>query len=421
MKNWINLKSSIIDKKLCTSCGTCIGMCPTNAITFEDGKIIGDIKKCINCGLCIDNCIGDGFDYKYFNKLVFNADLEEINLDIGYYKKIYSGYSTTPNIRKNASSGGIVTEILIGLMEKGVIDGAVTISQNAKIPYKFEVKIAKSIDEIINSSQSKYVIVPTNEIIKEITKLEGRYAFVGLPCQIQGMRKLTEKRNDIGSKIFVYIGLFCGFNIEFGGTQFLLDKLGIRNEDICKLEYRAKEETTGLRIKTNKEKIFLDKHSYNFINVLYSPKRCWKCYDLTSEFADISVGDAWEKGNLGWSRVITRTDKGEEIIQNLFKDRRIYIENSCEEDIYSTQKQLIDYKKKWFWIRKQLMKNFPSYNIDTIKLNNKDKIKAYVFYLILLLGKTNIVRILVKLVPFNLVGKLSKGTRNFLKGVRNEK
>ena len=40
----------------CVKCGTCIKVCPSNAITIEDNEFIIDLRKCIFCGNCQYYC-----------------------------------------------------------------------------------------------------------------------------------------------------------------------------------------------------------------------------------------------------------------------------------------------------------------------------------------------------------------------------
>lgn len=47
----------VVDKDLCVGCGTCVNLCPAQAMKFdEDGKAVCDAASCVDCGTCIENC-----------------------------------------------------------------------------------------------------------------------------------------------------------------------------------------------------------------------------------------------------------------------------------------------------------------------------------------------------------------------------
>lgn len=47
----------MIDKNKCIGCGTCVAICPVEAISFtSDGKAQIDKTKCIRCGACMASC-----------------------------------------------------------------------------------------------------------------------------------------------------------------------------------------------------------------------------------------------------------------------------------------------------------------------------------------------------------------------------
>lgn len=47
----------MIDKDKCIVCGSCVNICPVNAITFEaDGKPQINKDICIKCGSCVAVC-----------------------------------------------------------------------------------------------------------------------------------------------------------------------------------------------------------------------------------------------------------------------------------------------------------------------------------------------------------------------------
>jgi len=47
----------IINKEKCIGCGTCLGVCPVEAISMgDDGKAFIDQATCLKCGACASVC-----------------------------------------------------------------------------------------------------------------------------------------------------------------------------------------------------------------------------------------------------------------------------------------------------------------------------------------------------------------------------
>ena len=45
-----------VDTEKCTGCESCVGECPSDAISMADGKAVVSEDACIDCGACIDAC-----------------------------------------------------------------------------------------------------------------------------------------------------------------------------------------------------------------------------------------------------------------------------------------------------------------------------------------------------------------------------
>ena len=46
----------VINQEKCVKCGACIGACPVEAISFENGKVVINKDLCISCGTCAAIC-----------------------------------------------------------------------------------------------------------------------------------------------------------------------------------------------------------------------------------------------------------------------------------------------------------------------------------------------------------------------------
>ena len=45
-----------IDKDSCIGCGTCVSICPKEAITIQDDLATINKDLCVECGACSNNC-----------------------------------------------------------------------------------------------------------------------------------------------------------------------------------------------------------------------------------------------------------------------------------------------------------------------------------------------------------------------------
>jgi heterodisulfide reductase subunit A-like polyferredoxin len=45
-----------VDKEKCTGCESCVGECPSEAISMVDGKAKVNPDSCVDCGVCVDAC-----------------------------------------------------------------------------------------------------------------------------------------------------------------------------------------------------------------------------------------------------------------------------------------------------------------------------------------------------------------------------
>lgn len=352
--------ASVVRDGLCTNCGTCIALCPTKSIKLSIDEYTGtyvptvDEQKCNKCGICYKVCPGHETD---LTKLSSNI-LGEVayNSIIGNYLHCYVGYSNDQNIRYSSSSGGLITQILITALEDGLITGALVTRANKHNPLLFEPYLARSKEEIIDASKSKYCPVPANVALRDIleAKKGEKFAVVGLPCHIEGIRKAELINRELDKKIVLHLGLFCNHSPNFWGTRLMLRKLGVNEKDVEKLDYRGEGSPGYMKITCKNgvvKRISLQKY-WNFIgsNFFY-PTRCLMCSDGISELADICFGDAWlpeysKNDKIGTSVVVTKNERSEELLAFMKSKGYIELKEITARKVIRSQYRMLYFKKK---------------------------------------------------------------------------
>jgi len=283
-----------------------------------------DEKICNGCGICLDVCYGFKVDHK-LNLRIFHGLPDSV---IGNYIGSYIGFATDQTLRFNSTSGGVTTALLTHALEERLIDGAIVTKMEAGNPPRAKAFIATTTEEILSAIGSKYCPVSLAECLKAVEN-DKRYAVVGLPCHIYGIRKLAEYSPKIRNSIRLYLGILCGGMPSYLGTQYLLKAYGMEKQHITRLEYRGggwpgrlfiHSESSGQQkeISVPYPEYWQGTFGYFF------PYRCTVCHDGFNEFSDISCGDAWlphimEKDKEGTSLIIIRTKIGEHLVQTAFQ------------------------------------------------------------------------------------------------------
>jgi coenzyme F420 hydrogenase subunit beta len=358
--NEIYKLQKVIDHGLCNRCGTCIGL-SEGKIRFRDkaGRYLPEIlfEPDENLARRIWNaCSGKEFNFKYYQNRIFPTS-NKFHTYLGSYNKIRVGYCVDPEIRKAGSSGGILSAILIWLLEKREISGAVVLRMSEREPWLTEPFIAKSRREILEAAQSKYIISSVNEILPEISSFEGDLAYVGLPGQVQSIRKLQEINDPSVRNIKYIFGPYYGNTMHFSSIKSLLRSYGEKDyHDIRNLQFRNGEWPGNLRIEMKTGKvIMLPKFHANYLIPFHILKNSLLCTDLSNEFTDISSGDAWapfyEERGKGFSLIVSRTRQGQIILDKMAEEGVLCLNEISQEDAISMHSHGLDLKKRGTFIR----------------------------------------------------------------------
>jgi len=332
---------------LCTMCGTCAGACPKSAITMARDPRKGlyrpkiNKEKCDNCGFCLEVCPGHEVDFKSLNLRIFGKQPETPFL--GNWKGMYVVYAADEEMRYRGSSGGAVSALLTHAFAAGLLDGALVSRMSRLRPLEPEVFIAREKNDVLEAAGSKYCPVPTNAALSKLIGTEKKYALVGLPCHIHGVRKLMTKRRKVEETITMTLGLMCSNTASFFATEYMLRRKGVDPARVSSFAFRKggwlPKSLLHVTTTDGKERVLYDRIPLSFKdqalhNATYHqnfvPIRCLSCPDHTNEIADIAFGDPrgreFKKGDeAGKSLIIVRTKRGEGLFKDAVKKGRITI------------------------------------------------------------------------------------------------
>lgn len=422
---WEKLKNEILDTDLYARSGTEVGVSEGTLVLEEkDGDYFttkvsgGDIPE-ISYRASSDLIT----NYPKLNQYVF-GELPK-NWLIGNYKKIFIGYIMDENIRRNGSSGGIISGTQLYLLRKGAIEGAITLRMRHDKPYLTEPIIATTENEIIEGAQSKYTVAPLNQILADLPGNYNSLSYTGLPEQIASIRKLQILDHPSTKPIKYILGFFYGETLGFSAVRSLLRAHGEKNIDqIKKLSFRAGEWPGSLRAEMKNGKIINVKKFYaNYLSPSHVTKYSLYQTDYMAELADISAGDAWapiyEERGKGWSVVIARTQKGLELLEEMLANKVISLQEISEKELINMHSLGLDVKKRGTFIRIEKRRKrglpVPEFGYKPVNITWSRKFFELFFGFIIWLFRLKTTIWILERMPISIIGQLFVYARNIWK------
>lgn len=366
--------SDVVAWRLCVGCGACAYICPEQKIKLENiptegiRPVLSD-ENCQNCDDCLQVCPGLSQKISQNGETDFTPQ-NQLEKSWGRILEIREGYASEHQIRFLGSSGGVVTALALYCLEKRNFSGIMHVGTNSNNPLENTICFSKTKSELLEAGGSRYSPASPCAGLKFIESASSPCVFIGKPCDITAVRKITDKKPQLAEKIGLTIGVFCAGTPATQGTIDLLQQHHIDIRQIQRLKYRGNGWPGDFAVEFGNYRFSLPyREAWSFIQ-RYRPFRCYLCPDSTSEFADISCGDAWYRrdlnGNPGCSLVIVRNKRGADFLEDAMASGYVKMKKSNATSLIQSQENLLD-KRRAIGGRIMIMKLFA---IPTPDLSN---------------------------------------------------
>ncbi|MFE4814812.1 Coenzyme F420 hydrogenase/dehydrogenase, beta subunit C-terminal domain [Peribacillus simplex] len=358
------LMNTVVKNEYCIGCGICASLngSPLTMKFDEDGKFKPHLNENIQQGIsdldALSVCpfASNSKNETEIGKEVFGEISDtKFNDYTGYYIKNYAGYVKEADFREKGSSGGMGNWIATQLLSNNIVDGIIHVKSSSHESNEnnqlFEYQISYNTDDLSNGAKSKYYPIELSQVIQLVKENEGRYALIGIPCYIKGVRLLAKQDEVINKRIKFFIGLVCGHLKSDMFAKSIGWQLGIEPENLKSIDFRKKiinrpANDYGVEVKGKQEGKEIvstsptkELYTTNWGHGLFKYNACEFCDDVLAETADVTVGDAWlpeySKDSMGTNVIVVRNPIIQKIIEGN-KDK-IQIEEISAEKVYQSQ------------------------------------------------------------------------------------
>lgn len=337
------MREEICPSNLCTACGACENICPKSCVVRESGDSSFSMKRgddCVHCDLCAGVCP------------------VENDVELNQPTKAFAGWSTDQHIRRSSASGGIATSIYKYAANNGIYFVGAALDEN----FECRLQLCSKDEEVYRFQNSKYTYSFADLVYKQVDeKLSSGLSvvFIGLPCQIAGLRSFIKIKNhsqdnllcvDIIchgtpkpeylqhhiqalSKQYEKRAETCHFRDERYGTHNFIYSLYTGNEELPFYKKSVEED---------------DLYQIGYHNALIYRDACYSCkFAQIKRGGDITIGDfhVWDVDSCdidieNVSTILINTEKGQRFIQKLEVEKYLkLLERPLEESI-NGEKQL---------------------------------------------------------------------------------
>lgn len=299
-----NEVQTVCEKDMCTGCTACTVICPTDAVHIEKRidayNALINKEKCISCGSCFHVC--------------------QKNTPAELHPPIHwkQGWSNMPELRSTSASGGLASEIMTQFIKNNGIVCSCLFRDG-----KFNFICVDDPNKVPLFAGSKYVKSDPEQIFLEVKKAlqnKKRVLFLGLPCQVAGLKKFISR--PLQQNLYT-VDLICHGTPSVELLQRYLKEHHVELDSLADIRFRKKN---FFKLYRDFEAIamegIVDRYMISFLKCLNYTPNCYSCdYARFERCSDLSLGDSWgsslpkEEIAKGISLILCQNEKGQELLK----------------------------------------------------------------------------------------------------------
>ncbi len=298
------LVEDVLKRDFCIGCGACVNLCPY--FRSYEGKTAMLFPCTLSQGQCFAYCPKVELDLEAISSGLLGKPYE--GGPFGSFQEVVASRAGKKAEQAAFQAGGTVSALVSFALRTGRIDAAALTDREGLTPVP---RLVTDPTEVGKCASSKFTAAPTLAVLNQ-GRVDGytRIGVVGTPCQVMAvaqMRLNPLKKEGFQDAVGLVVGLFCTWAVDTRKLKALLserlDTSGIRKMDMPPPPSEIMVIDTG----RGKVEIPLDE-----IRALV-PAGCQICPDMTSEWADVSVGVM--EGRPEWNTLIIRTERGRDLVE----------------------------------------------------------------------------------------------------------
>lgn len=283
--------------------------------------------------------------------------------------EVWEGFAADEEIRFKGSSGGAITALSLSAINSMDFHGTLHVKAQKDNPRLNEAALSTNREELLSGAGSRYAPASICDGLHLLEESSAPNVVVGKPCDIHSVKRLAKlDPMRIGRHIGLTVSIFCAGTPSNKGTEALLDYLNPDNDkDLQQLKYRGEgwpgKMAASWKTENGEVRTYETSYAKGWGDILQKHRQwsCMTCKDHTGEYADISVGDPWQKptseDQLGSSLIVVRTARGRAFLRAAIAKGFIRAEQKDPKILFAAQPNLFATKGA-VWGRKVAMRLF---------------------------------------------------------------